>query len=132
MDEPLYKLLAAAIAAGKRCERQDTLTEWAERWPARAEALAREYLPSGSGFDAGTAVDWKASKLNRIVLVTSFHHRDDAGYYAGWTHHTVIVTPDMAWDYDLRITGSNRNGIKDYMAEHFADCLSHLRDYLPD
>ena len=132
MNKPLYKLLAAAIDAGKRCERQDALTEWAERWPARAGALAREYLPSGSGFDAGTAVDWEASKPNQIVLVTSFHHMDDAGGYVGWTEQTVTVTPHLAGDYDLRSTASNRNGVKDYMAEHFADCLSHLRDYLPD
>ncbi len=59
-------------------------------------------------------------------------HVVSATFIAGGSLFTVIVTPDLAGDYGLRITGSNRNGVKDYMAEYFADCLSHLRGYLPD
>jgi len=48
---------------------------------------------------------------------------NENGYYDGWTSHTVTVTP--GWNGpELRITGRDRNQIKDYLYDtfHYALC----------
>lgn len=85
-------------------------------------AQLQSLLPSGSGFDAGTKIDLDRSTPEKIVLNTSFHHMDEHGYYCGWTEHTVTVRPSFLWDFDIHVSGRDRNGIKEYIAEtfHFA------------
>lgn len=93
----------------------------------RDDALAKldelqSLLPSGSGFDAGTQIDLERSTPEKIVFNTSFHHMDEAGFYSGWTEHTVTVRPSFLWDFDIHVSGRDKNGIKEYIAEtfHFA------------
>lgn len=86
-------------------------------------ALVKEHMPSGSGFDNGTTLIDAASSGAKLVFATAFHHMNEHGMYDGWTTHTVIVTP--AFDgFDLRVTGRNRNDIKDYIADAFHAALS--------
>jgi hypothetical protein len=82
------------------------------------------FLPSGSGFDNGSTINLKESRPDRLVIDTAFHHMDEHGYYDGWTEHKVIVTPSLQWGYVLRVTGRNRNWIKDYIYEVF-DCIKY-------
>jgi hypothetical protein len=98
--------------------------EWRDRHEARAELLVRKHMPSGGGFDSGVQIDLDQSTQNKLVFRTSFHHMNEVGYYDGWTDHEVIVTPDLAHGYTMRITGRNRNDIKDYMHECFDMALS--------
>lgn len=121
---PLYQAIASALAAADNCRRSGNV-EWRARHIERAESLAREYLPSGSGFDAGTIVDVEVSTADRLVFVTSFHHMTESGFYAGWTEHKVIATPSFVHGLALRITGRDRNQIKDYIADVFGDALRH-------
>ena len=93
-----------------------------DEWTDRAEEKIRELekqLPSGSGFDNGSHVNLELSKPQRIVIDTAFHHMDENGYYDGWTEHQVIVTPCLKYGYSLRVTGRNRNMIKDYIYDMF-------------
>jgi hypothetical protein len=76
--------------------------------------------PSGSGFDSGTTLNEEKSKENRLVFDTAFHHMDEWGGYDGWTEHQVIVTPSLVFGFTLRITGRDRNGIKDYINDVFS------------
>jgi hypothetical protein len=40
------------------------------------------------------------------------------GYYEGWTEHKVIVTP--SWHgFNIRVTGKDKNQIKEYITETF-------------
>ena len=48
---------------------------------------------------------------------------DDAGFYDGWTGHTITITPSFS-GINLRISGPNRNDIKDYLYETFDYALS--------
>ncbi len=84
-------------------------------------SAAHAYLPSGSGFDNGTEID-ERSTPSRLVLLTSFHHMDENGNYDGWTSHTVTVTPTFA-GLDVRVSGRDRNNIKDYIADVFRAAL---------
>ena len=79
--------------------------------------------PSGSGFDSGTELNREETRCNRLVFNTSFHHMNECGMYSGWSEHSVIVTPDLTTDIDIRVTGRNRDEIKDYIAETFSQWL---------
>jgi len=48
---------------------------------------------------------------------------DEHGYYDGWTEHKVIVTPHLTHEFDLKVTGRDKNGIKDYIVETFDNAL---------
>jgi hypothetical protein len=87
------------------------------------EALIRDRMPGGSGFDNGTTLDDDATRTDKLVFRTAFHHMDESGGYDGWTEHTVIVTPAFG-GFDIRVTGRNRNDIKAYIADTFHHALS--------
>ena len=78
-----------------------------------------ENLPSGSGLDSGVRIDLDRSKPNKIVFHTEFHHLNENGYYDGWTNHSIIVVPEFGGEFDIKITGKNRNQIKDYLYDLF-------------
>jgi hypothetical protein len=123
---PLYKALARLVGAYHRClspDANESQRSWADKHRDRVEELVKEHMPSGSGFDSGTKLDLDESTENRLVFHTSFHHMNENGFYDGWTEHSVHVTPHLAFDFRLRITGRNRNDIKDYMHDLFHDAL---------
>ena len=112
------------------------LVEWSERVTPEYELqcvreiaqLAEDCLPSGSGFDDGSHIA-ESSTSDRIVIHTAFHHMDEYGYYNGWSHHDVIVTPCMTTGFDIRVTGRNTaDDIKGYIAEVFDDALCQYWD----
>ena len=95
----------------------------ANSWEAYFDKLT-DLLPSGGGFDAGTTFDEvKSTKDKRIVLNTSFHHMTDDGFYNGWTEHSVILTPCFD-GFNIRVSGKNKNEVKDYIADVFYSLLS--------
>jgi len=119
--------IAAALIAKTNCAKSGN-DEWHAIWTARLDGIERNTLPSGSGFDNGTTIDHDATRGDRLVLLTAFHHMDDNGSYCGWTEHTVIVTPTFA-GFDIRVTGRNKRDIKDYIADVFHACLSEQYEW---
>lgn len=115
----LYAKLAAFISTVNRTKDLNFKCQQKEQ----ANRLIAEYLPSGRGFDSGTRLLWEESTENKLVFDTSFHHMDENGYYDGWTHHKVIVTPSLLWSFDLKVTGKNSNSIHEYIGDTFTDCL---------
>jgi hypothetical protein len=86
-------------------------------WDERIEQLLT-LMPSGSGWDMGTKIDLDASHATKLVFYGEYHHMNDGGYYDGWTAHTITVTPSFH-GINIRVSGRNRNDIKDYLAETF-------------
>lgn len=128
---PLYKAIAQKIEAMRNCNAHGN-GEWFTRHHDAIDNLVRDHLPSGSGFDAGTQFDACAhvdASRDRLTFTTAFHHMDEFGGYVGWSEHSVIVTPSLSHGFDLRVTGRDRNGIKDYIAEAFHAALSSVRDW---
>jgi hypothetical protein len=119
----LYQELASCLTAAANCLVSGN-AEWLGRHKDRAERLVRDMMPSGSGFDNGTTLDFDKSNGNRLVFVTAFHHMNDGGMYDGWTEHTVTVTPSFVGGFDLRVSGRDRNDIKDYIGDSFQHALS--------
>lgn len=79
-------------------------------------------LPSGSGIDSGTVIG-QVSTAQKLVLEFGFHHMVH-GYYDGWTYHKAVVQPCLMFGLDLRVTGPNRNQIKDYLHETYLHALT--------
>ena len=75
---PLYQQLAMTFNALLNCQRQAEQTGtphgWTSKHHATIDDLAKEYLPSGSGFDSGTKFDFDRSKEERLVFSTAYHH----------------------------------------------------------
>lgn len=113
--KPLYQVLASKVAWNPttlhKQRREDEITQIIDA------------LPSGSGWDDGTEIDLDRSSGNKIVLYGSYHHMNDNGCYVGSTSHEIIVTPDLANGFTLRITGLNRREIKGYLYEMFDAAL---------
>ena len=120
----LYIELARALMARQNCIKSGN-AEGRVRHEQRIAELCEE-LPHGSGIDGDQpALDLDRSTANRLVIVNvDFHHMDECGGYDGWTSHEIIVTSSLAFCFDLRVTGRDRNGIKDYLAEIFSAALS--------
>lgn len=77
-----------------------------------------DLLPHGSGIDAGIKLNEDETKEDKIVFD---FHMDENGYYDGWTEHKLIITPSLTDTFDYKITGRNRNQIKDYLYDLFSD-----------
>jgi hypothetical protein len=121
MQSTFISTLSAAIEARKNCELGNN-KEWFEKWRERIGKL-EDMLPHGSGIDSGTKIDLDKSHADKLVLYTSFHHMNEAGYYDGWTEHTITVTPGFR-SLNLRISGRDRNQIKDYLYETYEYALT--------
>jgi hypothetical protein len=77
-----------------------------------------ELLPSGSGIDSGIQFDEDKSNPNKLIFRFGFHHMNSDGYYDGWTEHKLVILPEFG-SFDLRITGRDRNHIKEYLYDMF-------------
>jgi hypothetical protein len=120
---PIPDPLGKAEVTVHRTTNEPKNPEWLDRHTDIIEALVKQHLPSGSGYDSGTKIDLDASTGNKLVFTTAFHHMNEGGYYDGWTEHTVTVTPSLAQKFYLRISGRNRNDIKEMMYQDFDAAL---------
>ena len=122
MTTKLYALIANLVSAHATCiatQKNDAATNHRNKLIGIVEG----HMPSGAGFDNGTTLDLDASSEDKLVFDTSFHHMNENGYYDGWTEHRIYVTPSLIHGFAMRITGKNRNQIKDYIYEVFQAAL---------
>ena len=55
---------------------------------------------------------------NKLVFCAPFHHMNSDGYYTEWTNHYITVIPTFD-GFDIAVSGSNKNDIKNYIADRF-------------
>jgi hypothetical protein len=122
MSRPLYRTLAGLVQARLNCIEQNN-TEWRDKHEDSIFALVKEHMPSGSGFDSGTTLNLDKSTPEKLIFNTAYHHTNEHGYYCGWSHHTVTVTPSLALGFSLKISGRNVRDIKSYIDECFSYAL---------
>lgn len=113
----VYQKIAQLLQAMENCQKSAN-TEWYYRHHKELDNIIKDRAPSGSGFDSGTKIS-SDSLPERLILNTSFHHMNDMGYYDGWTEHKIIITASLCFGFNLRVTGRDRNDIKEYIAEMF-------------
>lgn len=134
MQSKLVVELASLVDARIRCLADITADKpdgghraaWASAHENRIKDLCREFMPSGAGFDKGTALDLADSKPDRLVFRTAFHHMDDNGYYDGWTEHAVLVTPSLIFGFTLYVKGPDKRQIKDLIHDAMHQALDTL------
>ncbi len=131
MKSPIFRRIASALSAhqscAKKCEDTDDShwEEMADSHKDRLEALVSEHMPSGSGFDAGTSLDFDASTPDKLIFDTSFHHMKE-GMYVKWTEHTVTVLPSLLHGFTVKVSGRNYDDIKEYIADTFHGHLATM------
>lgn len=118
MARYLYSEFSKTISAYKRC----VAGEWAKRHQETLDLLL-ERMPSGSGLDNGVRLDLDSSHEDKLIFNTEYHHMNDGGYYDGWTSHSIVITPSLSQDFHIRVTGRDRNEVKEYIAETFSFAL---------
>src|SRR4051812_5154296 len=92
----LYQIIANKVSVWHNCRNSVYLNqEWQDRHKDDVEQLVKSHMPSGSGLDDGTELDWDRSTGEKLVFHTSFHHIDEYGSYDGWTEHDVIIKPSF-------------------------------------
>jgi len=116
MKTKLYKEIASRLKAIDNCVKTKN-TEWRDNHTQWIEELVKNYMPSGSGIDCGTKINIAKSNSEKLVFYFEYHHMNDVGMYDGWTDHTLIVKPSLCFDIDIKISGKNRDDIKDYLYE---------------
>jgi len=109
--------IGAALQARINCEASGN-KDWLDKHTERIERIVADHFPTGSGFDSGTTFNFEASQPDKLVFNTSFHHMQE-GMYDGWTDHAVTIWPSFALGIEIKISGKDRNGIKDYIADAF-------------
>lgn len=111
----VYQEIAAILGAIENCRKSGNKF-WLGRWGEKLSAIMKD-APSGSGIDCGTRLMDGASTPEKLVFFVEYHHMNEDGFYDGWTQHKVIVRPSLQFDFNLSITGRDRNQIKDYLAD---------------
>ena len=127
MTRKLAYSLASLVSAIRNCQKSGN-AEWKAKHTEKLNDLIREHMPSGSGFDNGTSLDHDRSGGERLTFNTAFHHMDENGSYNGWTEHAVTVRPHFIGSLQVKVSGQDKNGIKDYIAECFDAALSQEID----
>lgn len=104
-------------------DKNPTYQEWIDKAQDELNSIMRN-APSGSGIDAGTKLCEDRCTDQRLVFECGYHHMNEGGYYDGWTEHKVIITASLSMEFDLRITGRNRNQIKEYLGDVYHTWLN--------
>lgn len=122
MSTKLYQRIASLVTARLNCEATNN-KNWLELHEDRLSALVKEHMPSGSGFDSGTEIKLDECTGDKLIFFTAFHHINEMGGYDGWTNHTVKISPSFH-GFNMRITGRDRNDIKEYIGDTFHHALN--------
>lgn len=118
----MYVRIANLIFAIQNCQKSNN-TEWESNHRDSLDELMKQF-PHGSGFDSGTKIEEDRCTPEKLIFTTAFHHMNENGYYDGWTHHEVRITPSLWQGYTMRITGKNKRDIKSYIEEIFDQVLN--------
>lgn len=122
--------IASALVARNNCIVSSN-GEWQSKHEDTLSHIESRFLPSGSGIDCGTKIDLDRSNGHGwIVLTFSYHHMNENGMYDGWTKHEAKITPDLLFGYKIKISGRDRNQIKEYLHDVLTAALD--ADYVPD
>ena len=116
----LIQDLANTIEARENCVLSGN-DDWFNKHKQSIETMM-ENAPDGGGFDRGTTLDDK-STYDKVIFNTEYHHMNTDGYYDGWTRHKIVVTPSFN-GMNIKVSGRNKNNIKDYIGDVFYDWLS--------
>lgn len=113
----LSELATATVAHNNALNRGNI--NWAEKHKDKIKWLCKNYLPTGSGFDAGPfKVEYENCTDKKLVLFSEFHIMDSNGYYDGWTEVTVTVESTfLGPDINVKLSREDVPELEEYIAE---------------
>jgi len=127
MNKKLYQQIASGFQAMLNCKKNKN-EKWYDYHKANVESLVNEYMPSGSGFDAGTRFDFDKSTPDKLVFFTDYHKMNENSYYDGWIDDIkIVVTPSLQFGYNMKITGLKRSDLDNYI-DYFYDTFAYALD----
>ncbi len=122
--QEVYAQIAHRLNAYKRCESNpEQYAHALQPNKDSIDSLLDEFMPHGSGIDNGVTFDYEKSTEKHLIFHFAYHFMDENGYYDGWGDFTLHVTPCLWQGYDLRITGKDRNDVKDYFYQVFSSLV---------
>lgn len=77
----------------------------------------------GYNYLSNFKIDIEASTPQKLVFTVDYHHMNENGFWDGWTNHKITVKPEFN-GFDIRITGEDRNHIKDVLYENVNSFLN--------
>jgi hypothetical protein len=125
MEKKVYQVLAYSFVAWQNCVKSGN-KEWEDKHEETIKGII-DSLPHGSGIDGTTSFDFDESREEKLVINSSYHSMNDDGYYDGWTDIKLVITPSLAFGFNLKVTGSfprRYSDTKDYLHETFSYALS--------
>ena len=125
MEKKVYQTLASSFVAWQNCVKSGN-KEWEDKHEETINKLIDD-LPHGSGIDGTTSFNFEESREDKLVINSSYHSMNDTGYYDGWTDIKLVITPSLAFEFNLKVIGSfpkRYSDTKDYIHETFSDALS--------
>jgi hypothetical protein len=128
MKRTLAVVLARLVEARLNCLKSEKHEDWLDKHEERIETLVKDMMPNGSSVDHGTTIDHDRSTGERLVFTFDYHHMDEYGGYDGWTSHTLTVKASLAHGLTLKISGPDRNQIKEYLHDTYYCALTQLVD----
>ena len=131
MKTTLISKIALIVQARQNCKKDNPNGYiWFEKHTDYLEEINKKYLPHGSGIDHGCKIDLELSNEKRIVITFGYHFMDENGYYDGWIDYKLIIKPSFQ-GIDMKITGRDKNWIKEYLYSTFNYCLNQIIEFNP-
>lgn len=118
--------IAELVEARENCRKAGN-AEWYDRHTDALSEVIRDHLPRGAGIDAGCVLCLASCKRDRIVIDVPFHVMNESGYYIGWRTFKVVARPAFQ-SIDLKVTGRDVTGTRDYLADLFHEALTRRID----
>lgn len=116
------EVLSGKIEAYHNCVKSDNV-EWASKHREWISSFEKYSLPHGSGIDGNNTIELSECSSKKIVIYTEYHHMDEFGGYDGWTEHKITITPAFN-GFDMKISGRDKNMIKEYLLDIFSESLN--------
>jgi len=91
--------------------------EWQAKHEHTLRQFVRETAPCGQTWYS-TGLNIKKSSTTQLVFRGAFRHEDR------WTEHTITVKPNFGLGFTFKISGLNKNDVKDCLKEMFTNWLS--------
>jgi hypothetical protein len=108
----LYRELATLVQARKTCAESATHQDWFQKHSETIKRLVSNHL-------AQYRIDLNESHADKLVFYGNESQFTEDGVEDGYTSHTVIVKPSLTFGFTLRITGHDRNDVKEHIAQLF-------------
>jgi hypothetical protein len=71
-----------------------------------------------------TFFDFERSTPEKLVFHMNYHHVDNHAVFNGWTMHTIIITPSLTSEIDIKVAGKDRDQCNGHIMDVFANCLT--------